>query len=330
MDWMLLKIRKTIKPDVLLLGFFLLLGVPLSAQEDITVPELYDHIEKLTDKKVKGRAPGGRLNKKVIRYLRRHLKNSGVESFEGGYFQSLDSPLRSPDGVPPGPEVKTWNVVGYIPGTHPQLKNEYIVLGAHYDHLGMGGPSSKAPSKSGLHHGADDNASGTAALLEIAEKLVSDRSALDRSVIFVAFGAEEQGLVGSRYFIQNPPVPKSHIKLMINMDMVGRLNDEKHIYMGGAGTFPGGMELMDSLGTAMGLTPIVHAGSVGGSDHVSFYKEEVSVLGLHTGGHPQYHTPEDTIDRINFAGHLKVASYIYEAIIRLASRDIELRFIDQG
>lgn len=325
-----LKIRKKVKTNFLLLGFCLLLCLPLSAQEDITIPELYDHIEKLTDKKFKGRAPGGRLNKKMIRYLRRHLKKSAVKSFEGGYFQPFTSPMRSPEGQPPGPEVKTWNVLGYIPGSHPRLKNEYIVVGAHYDHLGMGGPSSKAQSKSGLHHGADDNASGTAALLEIAEKLGSERSSLDRSVIFVAFGAEEQGLVGSRYFIQNPPVPKTHIKLMINMDMVGRLNDEKHIYMGGAGTFPGGMELMDSLGTAMGLTPIVHAGSVGGSDHVSFYREKVSVLGLHTGGHPQYHTPEDTIDLINFAGHLKVASYIYEVIIRVASRNIELRFIDQG
>ena len=330
MDWMHLKIRKTIKPNLLLLGFFLLLNIPLSAQEEITIPELYDHIEKLTNKKLKGRAPGGRLNKKVIRYLRRQFKKSGVESFEGGYFQPFTSPMRNSEGQPPEPEIKTWNVVGYISGSHPELKNEYIVLGAHYDHLGMGSPSSKAPSKTGLHYGADDNASGTAALLEIAEKLGSEGSSLDRSVIFVAFGAEEQGLIGSRYFIQNPPVPKSHIKLMINMDMVGRLNEEKHIYMGSAGTFPSGMVLMDSLGTAMGLTPIVHAGSVGGSDHVSFYREKISVLGLHTGGHPQYHTPEDTIDRINFAGHLKVASYIYQAILRLASRDIELRFIDQG
>src|SRR5690606_17044909 len=104
-------------------------------------------------------------------------------------------------------------------------------------------------------------------------------------------------------------VPLSQIVLMINMDMVGRLNDQNQVYMGGAGTFPGGMDLMTELGEAEGLSPIVHAGSVGGSDHVSFYKKGISVLGLHTGGHPQYHTPEDTADLINYQGEKKVCEY---------------------
>lgn len=329
MDWIALK--RTIQFNTILSVLFVTLFIlPLTAQEEITVPELYEHIETLTDEKFKGRAPGGRLNKKLIRYIRRDLKKSGVKSFDGGYFQSFQAQIRTPKDQPPGPEVKTWNVVGLIPGSHPRLKEEYIVLGAHYDHLGHGGPSSRAENQSGIHAGADDNASGTAALLEIAEKLAANRKLLERSIIVVAFGAEEQGLLGSRYFIENPPVPKNNIKLMINMDMVGRLNDEKHIYMGGAGTFPGGMDLMKTRGIEMGLTPIVHAGEVGGSDHVSFYREKISVLGLHTGGHPQYHTPEDTIDLINFSGQRKVAAYIYEVILHVASEKQELRFIDQG
>ncbi|MBY5956874.1 M20/M25/M40 family metallo-hydrolase [Membranicola marinus] len=308
----------------------LTLSSQIQAQENITVPELYGHIEYLTQKKLKGRTPGGRLNKKVIRYLRTDLKKSGVKHFNHGYFQPFYVQMRSEKEESPGPTVQTWNIMGYIPGHDTDSKNEYIVLGAHYDHLGMGGPSSKAPTKSGLHAGADDNASGTAALLEIAEKLSANRELLDRSIIIVAFGAEEQGLKGSSYFIDHPPVPKEQIKLMINMDMVGRLNDQKHIYMGGAGTFPNGMELMKKTGNAQGLSPIVHAGEVGGSDHVSFYRQKISVLGLHTGAHPQYHTPEDTIELINFAGTQKVAEYIYQVILKLASKDQELRFIDQG
>lgn len=318
------------KSSILYLICLLFIWIPSEAQEDITIPELYAHIETLTQDNWKGRAPGGRLNKKVIRYLRSELKKSGVRHFAGGFFQPFTTRMRKPEGEPPGPEIKTWNVVGVIHGSDPEWKDEYIILGAHYDHLGMGGPSSKTETKKGFHPGADDNASGTATLLEIAEKLAANRDSLDRSVILVAFGAEEQGLVGSRYFIENPPVPKDQIKLMINMDMVGRLNNQKHIYMGGAGTFPGGMELMQSTGESMGLTPIVHAGSVGGSDHVSFYRKKVSVLGLHTGGHPQYHTPEDTIDLINFAGAQKIAEYIYEVILQVASGEVELTFIDQG
>src|SRR5690606_31548618 len=114
------------------------------------------------------------------------------------------------------------------------------------------------------HPGADDNASGTAALLEIAEKLEAHKDSLKRSVLLIAFGAEEQGLLGSKYFTENPVVALSQIVLMINMDMVGRLNDQNQVYMGGAGTFPGGMDLMTELGEAEGLSPIVHAGSVGG------------------------------------------------------------------
>src|SRR5690606_9515841 len=121
-----------------------------NTQEEITIPELYAHIETLTQDRFQGRAPGGRINKKLIRYLRSDLKKSGVRHFDGGFFQPFTCTMRSPEGEPPGLEVKTWNVVGYIPGNDPEFRKEYIVLGAHYDHLGMGGPSSKAPTQTGL------------------------------------------------------------------------------------------------------------------------------------------------------------------------------------
>jgi len=159
---------------------------------------------------------------------------------------------------------------------------------------------------------------------------MTHRSTLKRGVLLVAFGTEEQGLLGSKYFVDNAIVPISQIKLMINMDMVGRLNDAKQVYMGGAGTFPGGVELMKELVPPLGLLPVVHAGSVGGSDHVSFYKKNISVLGIHTGGHPQYHTPEDTVELINFKGQKQVCHYIFNAIMKVASTAYDMKFIPQG
>jgi len=315
--------------DTLLLVCFLFQFVVVFSQSEITKSELKEHIQFLTADKNVGRYPGGKLNKKVVKYLQKQFKKSGIKPFSKKYTQEFHVKLRTKKGQLAKPEVKTWNVVGFIEGSDPKLKNEYIVIGAHYDHLGMGGGPSSKSKKVEIHHGADDNASGTSALLEIGEKLVANKSKLKRSVLLLAFGAEEQGLKGSRYFVENPVVPLSQIKLMLNMDMVGRLNNANQVYMGGAGTFPNGQELMKKLGPPLGLSPVVHAGSVGGSDHVSFYRKKVSVLGLHTGGHPQYHTPEDTIDLINFEGQKKVCEYIYNAIIEVAGTDYPMKFIQQ-
>lgn len=299
------------------------------SQSEITENELKEHLLFLTSEKNAGRYPGGKANKRVVKYLKKEFKKIGVIPFDLGYKQNFKATLRVVKGVDKKPVVKTCNVLGFIEGNDANLKNEYIVLGAHYDHLGLGGPSSKSDKKNTIHYGADDNASGTAALLEIAEKIESQKHLLKRSIIFIAFGAEEQGLLGSKYFVENPLVPLSQIKLMINMDMVGRMNKDKHVYMGGAGTFPDGVNFMQALGESLNLTPIVHAGSVGGSDHVSFYKKDISVLGMHTGGHPQYHTPEDTVDLININGQKQVCEYIFKTIMKLASTDYKMTFIKQ-
>jgi len=312
------------------LAFLLLSLGSLSvfSQSEIIESELRDHILFLTSDKNAGRGAGGKENKRIVRYIKREFKKTKLKSFKEGFKQDFTAKLRVYNGMPKK-IVKTHNVIGYIEGSDEKLKNEFIVLGAHYDHLGLGGPSSKSDKKNAIHYGADDNASGTAALLEIAEKIASQKQNLKRSVLFIAFGAEEQGLLGSKFFVENPLVPLFQVKLMINMDMIGRLNDEKQVFMGGAGTFPNGVDFMQTLGESLNLTPIVHAGSVGGSDHVSFYKKNISVLGIHTGGHPQYHTPEDTIDLINFKGHRLVCEYIFQAIMKLATSDYKMEFINQ-
>lgn len=314
----------------LIIKFLLLffICVPLFSQSDITQDEIKEHILFLSSDSNAGRYPGGKENKRVVKYIEKEFKRMNLQSFSENYKQFFKAKLRV-DKEQEEKTVNTCNVIGFIEGNDSILKNEYIVLGAHYDHLGLGGPSSKSEKRGVVYHGADDNASGTAALLEIAEKIVAHKNDLKRSVIFMSFGAEEQGLLGSKYFVENPLVSLSKIKLMINMDMVGRLNDNKEVYMGGAGTFPEGVDLMKDLGVSLGLNPVVHAGSVGGSDHVSFYKNNIPVLGMHTGGHDQYHTPEDTIEHINLEGEKMVCEYIYQTILKVAATRKEMFFIPQ-
>lgn len=305
------------------------IGFGAVAQTDVTEKEILGHISFLASPQMAGRFPGTKENKKVVSYLVKDFKRAGIKPVNGSYVQEFIAKIRVKKGVTDTPRIKTQNVVGVIEGSDPVLKQEFIVLGAHYDHLGMGGPSSKKPDTVGIHLGADDNASGTAALLEIAEKLSANRKDLKRSVLVIAFGAEEQGLLGSKYFVEHPLIPLSSIKLMLNMDMVGRMNAEKQLYMGGAASFDGGMDLMKSLGPLVGINPIVIAYDVGGSDHVSFYKKNISVLGFHTGGHPQYHTPEDDIAHINIAGEKLVCDYIYKAIVSVASREGAISFVPE-
>jgi len=282
------------------------------SQENITVNELEKHIQFLTADSLAGRYPGTPTNETVVNYIASDFLNNGISSLVQEFEVSLKNEKN---------QATTWNVLGFLKGNDPHLKNETIILGAHYDHLGKKGDS--------IYYGADDNASGTAALLEIAEKLKANQHQLKRSVIFIAFGAEEQGLAGSKFFVENPIIPLDNIVLMVNMDMVGHLNNEKHVYMGGAGTFPGGEELMKKLGEPNGVNPIVHAGSVGGSDHVSFYRKGISVLGIHTGGHDNYHQPTDILENLNLKGEVKVCNYIYEAIMSIATSTGDMKFIPQ-
>lgn len=315
-----------------LLGFLLVVfaGNAGLAQSEITARELGRHIGFLAADQRQGRFPGTKGSRQTVRYIEKQFKRSGIRPLQTGYFQPFAATLRVRQGQPVPAPVPTGNVVGLLRGSDPILQNEYIVLGAHYDHLGLGGPSSKAAdTTAAIHNGADDNASGVAALLEIGQKLAAHRSELRRSVILVAFGAEEQGLLGSKYFTEHPPVPLDSVRIMLNMDMLGRLNAEQQVYMGGAASFPGGEALMKALGPPLGLTPIVNAYSVGGSDHVSFFRKNIPVLGLHTGGHPEYHTPADDAALINLPGEARVAEYIYRAVLELSRRPEPLTFVPE-
>lgn len=309
----------------------LFLSNTINAQDGITAKTFYKHDKYLSSDKMEGRFPGTKGNNDAAAYIKKYFKKYGLKDFSGNYYQTFRLFVKKGINKMPSDSVTTQNVIGYIEGSDVNLKNEFIVIGAHYDHWGWGGEGSNSKKKDtiAIHNGADDNASGVAALLCMAEELSKLTVKPKRSIIFISFSGEEEGLLGSKYFIDHLPIKKSAVKVMLNMDMVGRLNTENQIYMGGAGTFPDGVELMKKLGENSGLNPVVHAGDVGGSDHVSFYKSSIAAVGFHTGGHPQYHTPEDDIDLINIKGGALVSKYIYKALIAIANYDQPLYFINQ-
>ena len=309
----------------------LVCNTTINAQNSSTAKTFYKHDKYLSSDKMEGRFPGTKGNNEAAAYIKKYFKKYGLKEFNGSYDQSFKLFVKEGINKMKPDSVTTQNVAGYLEGSDPNLKNEFIVIGAHYDHWGWGGQVSGSKKKDvmAIHNGADDNASGVSALLCILEEVSKSKTKPKRSIIFVSFSGEEEGLLGSKYFVSHLPVQKEAVKVMLNMDMVGRLNNEKQIYMGGAGTFPDGVELMKKLKENSGLNPVIHAGEVGGSDHVSFYKASISCIGFHTGGHPQYHTPEDDIDLINMNGGALVSKYIYNALVAIANYDQALYFIKQ-
>ncbi|HKP45364.1 MAG TPA: M20/M25/M40 family metallo-hydrolase [Pyrinomonadaceae bacterium] len=250
-------------------------------------------------------------------------------------------------------EVEASNVVGIVNGSDPVLKNEYIVIGAHYDHLGRGGEGSLAPREGDIHHGADDNASGTAGLLELARMFASSEMPRPkRTLVLVAFSGEEEGLLGSNYYVNHPIRPLEKTVAMINMDMIGRMKDNKLI-IGGVGTaqswreeiatfnteskpisraelanppIPGKVTLVTGANGEL-ISAIVHApgfnltlseDGYGPSDHSSFYAKKIPVLFLWTGTHEDYHKPSDTADKINYNDETRILSFVARLI-----RDID-------
>ncbi|MBS7255760.1 M20/M25/M40 family metallo-hydrolase [Flavobacterium branchiicola] len=303
-----------------------------TAQSSFSAKRFLEHDTYLASDKLEGRLAGTKGNNEAAAYIKKYFKKYGLKKFNNNYYQPFKIFIKPDINKIKSDSVSTQNVVGYLEGSDEKLKNEFIVIGAHYDHWGWGGKGSGSKKKDtiAIHNGADDNASGVSALLSILEEFHHQKIAPKRSIIFISFSAEEEGLLGSKYFVNHLPVNKDAVKVMINMDMVGRLNDKKELYMGGAGTFPHGVELMKKLGEGSGLNPVVFAGDVGGSDHVTFYKNDISVIGLHTGGHPQYHTPEDDTALINSEGAVLVCKYIYSALSAIANYNQPLTFIKQN
>lgn len=211
---------------------------------------------------------------------------------------------------------KVANVIGYIEGSNPELKNEYIIIGAHYDHLGWGGQGSLVPDTVAIHNGADDNGSGTAGLLELAEYLSHNRKNLNRTLVFIAFTAEEEGTIGSGFYVKNPVFPLENTIAMINMDMIGRLKEDK-LTIYGTGTSPVWNDIIEKLNSEFKFNLNLVKDGYGPSDHAQFYSKNIPVLHFFTGIHSDYHKPSDDYDKINYQGQKRILDFIAKLIFEL-------------
>ena len=225
-------------------------------------------------------------------------------------------------------ERTTHNIIAVLPGKDKQLKHEYIVVGSHYDHLGLGGQNSgsRRPDTLGVHPGADDNASGDAVVLELAKYFKKERT--KRSVIFAFFGAEEQGLIGSKNFLEwmkkddaqriNLPADKKGIVAMVNLDMVGRMRDNA-MSVSGTGTSSEFKAMAEAAAEQTKLNISCTPDGYGPSDHASFVAQEIPVLFLTTGGHMEYHTPDDVPSTLNYDGMQQTLDFSKSLITQIAN-----------
>lgn len=244
---------------------------------------------------------------------------------EGTYYQTFTfAPKNDPHGNVEFSETKTdslitgTNVIGYLDNQAPYT----IVIGAHYDHLGMGGEGSLHRDGEAIHNGADDNASGVAVMLQLANHLRYEEFK-GNNYLFIAFSGEEMGLLGSNFFTKNPTIDLSKVNYMINMDMVGRLNDEKTLAVHGTGTSPIFPQTVFSVNTNFEIAE--HKSGVGPSDHTSFYLNDIPVLHLFTGQHEDYHKPGDDSEKLNYEGMQMIEQYI-QAIIEELNDNGKLKF----
>lgn len=214
-------------------------------------------------------------------------------------------------------EIK--NVVAVLEGEGPK-SDEVIVVAAHYDHLGYGGEASRSPGSNEVHNGADDNGSGTAALIEIARNLTALDKKLPRTIVFIAFTGEERGLLGSDYYVSNPLFPLERTVAMLNMDMVGRLQDDKLI-INGTGTAEEFDGLIKRLNAQHGFKLTKSEDGFGPSDHASFYARKIPVLHFFTGAHEDYHRPSDVFEKINVPGIRRIAAMVADFTTEIASAE---------
>ncbi len=293
--------------------------------ESITSEDCKKHVYLLADDKFEGRMSGKKGNVLAAEYIKDEFQSYGLPTM---YDRFNISRMNNGPNNETGDDY-TQNIYAWIEGQDPVLKNEIVVVGAHMDHIGYG-PKMSRSRKIAIHNGADDNASGVAALLEIAQAM--SKLKLRRTVVFQAYSAEEMGLIGSRYYVNNPKFPlenpdiRKHV-VMINMDMVGFLN--KGFYPTSFLSENSSVDLsekINELDEKYKFAKKITARGGGGSDHASFYNKRIPVAFLHTGGHSFYHTPEDDPDKLNYVGLEMVSKYAFELILKISEEQEKPEF----
>lgn len=268
------------------------------------------HISFLASDKLKGRGTSSPEELLAANYIASQFKQAGLKPFHNSYLKpftfkkNLDPHDTSLTGIK---ERSSNNVVGFLDNKAPYT----IVIGAHYDHLGLGHDKNSldANPEGKIHNGADDNASGTTGVIELASYFSSNKKTEPYNFLFICFSGEELGLLGSKKWCDNPDMDLQKINYMINMDMIGRLNDStKKLIIYGVGTSPVFVPLIDSMQTVMSIKK--DSAGVGPSDQTSFYLKDIPVLHFFTGQHSDYHKPSDDAEIINYKGEVEVLKYI--------------------
>ncbi len=278
-----------------------------AALESIQADELSEQVGRLADAAMEGREAGTRGGRAAADYLadqyaRLHLRGAGVE---GGFLQPFAPNFR--------------NVLAILEGGDPQLRDQVIVVGAHYDHVGYGGRGYSLGPYGYIHPGADDNASGTAAVLELAEAFTVLSGPPKRSILFAAWDAEEKGLLGSKHWVAHPTVPLDRVAAAVNLDMVGRLRDE-HLIVFGSRSGYGWRRLLSSHNDDAGLRLEFSWSLKPNADHYPFFDRGIPVLMFHTGLHNDYHRPSDAAKLINSSGMTQVTRLLFGILYDLADR----------
>lgn len=282
------------------------------------IKDIKKHVYYLADNKMKGRGTGSKQALKASKYVKKQFKKYGLKPLgTDGYYQNFKAKLRKvvvPDSI-----RDSRNVIGFLDNDSEKT----IVIGAHYDHIGEGKQGSLKDSTAygKIHNGADDNASGVAGLLELARFFSQNKEKEPYNFLFISFGAEELGLVGSKYFVANPTIDLKKVHFMLNMDMIGRLNKETGVSIIGYGTSPEFETIFSAINKEKHVKFYTGYEGRGGSDQTSFYVKDIPVLFFHTGGHPDYHKPTDDADKVDYESLKGIIELEKEIIIRSLAFD---------
>jgi hypothetical protein len=279
------------------------------AEASITAEELHEHVSFLASDEMKGRRTGSDEEKIAADYIVKHFETCGLKPAgdDKGWRQKFRAIA-----------FTGTNILGVLPGTSQVKSGEYVVVGAHYDHVGLGTFGSRTNASNQIHNGADDNASGTSGLLELVEAF--SKKPGKRSILFMAFSGEEMGLIGSAAWCAKPTRPINKVVAMVNLDMLGRCNKD-YLYVGGVGTAKVFPDMLRKHAEKFPFRIEMGPGGTGPSDFESFYKKDVPVLFFFTGLHAEYHTPADDVPLINVADEAGVLRLAYRVIRQLADDD---------
>lgn len=294
--------------------FTLCLFVSLNAIGQVIIPadSLKKHVYFLASDSLEGRGLSTESGKKAANYIAQHFEKNGLSKIGDSYFHPFLMKYGST-------MLEGNNVVGIIEGVDSLIKDEYIVLGAHYDHVSF----DMVDGVKFIYNGADDNASGTSAILELGRALVQHKNELKRSVVIVAFDGEESGLVGSGYFVKQGIVPIEKVKLMMSIDMVGRYAESNSLIMGAMGTLIGGEKMLEKLAVKHNIDIKKTGEQISNrTDSKPFGKAGIPALHVSTGIIGPYHKPEDDAETLDYAGMEKVSGLIYELTVVASNNDL--------